>query len=383
MVARVRNQTFQRASGARWSNNTPGILIGDGLITTDYAYCGDHTGPTDCNPFYVDKRSTQGGVINKFTEGGFDSNFRDYICDAIRNTATFGHQPVFGIPSDVELATTGAARSNPSRPYVDVPVNILDLRTRIGQIRDDFRDIFRSVPRRFRTGQPRAGDILRESGSSYLNYQFLIRPLVGDIIKMAHAAEQVSRRVTQINDLFDGDGMRKTVHTGAWSDSGQYGYALQSSGQYIFSMMDWQTTVETRVFCKWAPEFRVEGIPHPPSYVRAWANRAVGGYTLDASTLWELTPWSWLIDWGSNVSEYLISQRNIVPAVLRAVCPMRHTHTVTTCPSISFDNGNMTALSIVQDTKERHVSFVSPIAHFPFLNAGQMGILGALAAART
>lgn len=175
--------------------------------------------------------------------------------------------------------------------------------------------------------------------------------------------------------------MRKTIDLGQYTASEDYFSTLQSLGTYVSTTIHATTTVSCRVHCRWAPTERC-GVPPPPSTINAWARRAVNGYTIDASTLWEITPWSWLIDWFGNVGEYLKAQRNIIPAQLIGVHPMRHTITHSTFDSQDFSDGSLSSGEIFRESKQRVTSFVAPVAHFPFLDGGQMGILGALAAAR-
>lgn len=379
MVARNRSMVQVRTSGARWANNNPGVQIGAGSFATETFACSDVTGVGDCAPFTVNSRQTTGGIINKYTNAAFASQFRNYLADWLRNTANGPHISVSGVPSNVEMSTLTAARTNPSRPYVDVPVNILDVRTRVDQIRLDvlaFRKRFPRPPRK-----PRHGDVTSATGQAWLQYQFMIRPLVGDIVKLCKAQDQISRRITEINKLYDGQGIRRTIDIGVYSAQSTSNQTVQSAGTFISKSFAVNTRVGCRCHIRWKPATRC-GLKPAPDVISAWAKKAVYGLTIDFSTLWEIAPWSWLIDWFGNVGTYLSANRNIIPAQVVGVYPMTHTKTTWECSGVNGTDPGMTPIRVLRETKSRSVSFVAPIAHLPFLNSGQMGILSALVAAR-
>lgn len=112
---------------------------------------------------------------------------------------------------------------------------------------------------------------------------------------------------------------------------------------------------------------------------------ALGG-TVDLATLWELLPWSWLIDWFSNVGAFLAARRNILGWVPGQCFTMTHTvlgvdHRIDLTGS-SF-KGTMTTPNFVRETKSRTVGVpVLPEAQLPILNLKQIGILASLAILR-
>jgi len=382
VVARTRSSPIQSVSGPRWfNNNYPGSITGAGSITTGSHTCGDQTGSGDCAPFSVHKHYSSGGIINKFSTGAFSSQFRDYLCDWLRNTANGGHLNVEGTPSDLSAANSAAARSNPSRPYVDVPVNILDIKARPKQIMDDILDMRRRGFWR-RPPRPSPRELARGGGSAWLQYNFMIAPIVGDIVKLARGADQVSRRVDEINRLHHGHGIRRTLPVFAGSAHQQISQTVQSVGTVISRTFDVETLLLKRVHCRWKPER--PGLEPAPRQVREWANRSVYGLTVDLSTLWELTPWSWLADWFGDVGTYLKASRNIIPAVLTDCCPMTHLRTTWSCGGGQLSaETSITPIRKVREQKSRIRTSLAPVAHLNFLNGHQMGILASIAATRS
>lgn len=386
MPGRTRSRTYARSSGPA-RNNLTGALSGFGQVFGGNATCQDVTGYGDCFGLIINTLDIQGGVINWPNPNTFGSSFSNYIADGIRSGGFGDHIGVSGVPSDVDAATMAAARTNPSRPYVDVPVNILDISEAPSRILRDIADVRRAgfwrPPRPPRSPREAASKV----GETWLQYNFMVAPLVGDIVRMGTAVDQINRRVDEINRLYGGTGLRRTVTVFNGSEHAvSTSSVVQSAGVFIQPRFDIITSVTKRVHVRWEPTSRC-GLAPSPAQRRAWATRAVLGLTLDLSTLWEITPWSWLADYFGNVGTYLKATRNIIPARLVGVYPMTHTKTIWECPETSrIQNGvlmSMSGIRSVRQRKSRTSSFIAPVAHFNFLNGNQMGNLAAIAATRS
>lgn len=114
------------------------------------------------------------------------------------------------------------------------------------------------------------------------------------------------------------------------------------------------------------------------------ARRAVLGLTIDASTLWNAMPWSWLIDWYSNMGDFFEANRNIVPVQPGNVTIMSQTSTisnVTPASSYPFLTGGTMNLEYI--SKDRDVfSGATLNAGLTMLDARQTSILAALGITR-
>jgi hypothetical protein len=244
------------------------------------------------------------------------------------------------------------------------------------------RGFWRAPPR------PSARELARGGGSAWLEYQFLIRPIVGDIVKMANLDRVVHDRIGEISRLFGDKGLRRTVTVHDGSAYEERYTVLQSAGVYVAANARITTTSHTRVHCRWLPT--ATGPKPSHAQMRAWAIRSALGLTVDASTLWEITPWSWMADWCVNLGDYFKASRNIVPAILTGVYPMTHVTTTWEIPPMPITAwwgatvGNISGTRSVRTYKSRRSSFVAPtISGFPFLDGGRMGILAALVASRS
>lgn len=382
-MIRVRENLYYAPKGYGIKN---GVILGSGDRVTGQNRCEDLVDSGDNHPFYVTKITQDGGILNSPPSN--NPYFVDYRVDAYDQLRCFDHLSLLDVPSDTDAATQGAARSNPSRPYVDVMTNILELSDYFHLVKNKGDEIIRDLdnqPRKKR--RPLVGDKLPE-GVSRLNliYQFGVAPLVGDLVKLLKFQEQVERRISEIRRLIGQRGLRRTVDLGTFSGNRpNVWFVPQSSGRFITCYLDYTTTQRVWAHCRWLPTFSPEMLSTPKA-MRDIAKKAVLGLTVDASTSWELMPWSWLLDWCGNVGQYFAANRNIIPAVLDSVTIMRHTKTevVSHGTQVEYDEPvTMEPIHYTLETKSRVPSTVLPTAHFPFLSGSQMGILSSLAVART
>jgi hypothetical protein len=372
VAPRSRSFTTTSSKGRIVTNGS--LVAGGGDVWQATGSCSDQTGPGDCAPFTADKISKEGGRVNVFNNA---SNFWDnYEVDYFL-TPDSDHlsAPLGADFTDVHYCTNGAARTNPSRPYVDVPVNILELGSRIRGISEFGRNFFRDSG--YRSGR----NVAQHAGNVNLLYQYGLAPIVGDIVKLTNFRDQLQRRMLELERLATPNGLRRTLTLGAWSTSFTQTRVMQSN-QFFWTAPVTRVTRQTiRGHFRWVPENTFSSMS---TTERQWsAIRALQGLTVDGSTLWESMPWSWLIDWGSNVGDWFKANRNIIPATLSGCHIMRETVTDLSFPSVSFGaNGSQSPGKLRHTTKSRRPSFVAPIAHFPFLSGNQVGILASLAVTR-
>ena len=91
--------------------------------------------------------------------------------------------------------------------------------------------------------------------------------------------------------------------------------------------MDAYVSIERWATVYWKAD-KPEGLPDTDDARMRLAMRAAFGGTIDGSTLWEIMPWSWLIDWNTNMSEFLASERNVIGASPVKNCLMKTTQII-------------------------------------------------------
>lgn len=371
-MARIRTKSTTKPQGRIQRNGV--VNNGGFLLNQATERCEDFVGPGDNHRFLVERHDYTGGVINLLPwHTGLGRAAENWTCDALTNGAIFGHIAVpDALPMDTIVAQA-AARTNPSRPYVDVPIMILEL----GDITKLLANSTRYLARGDKKGYAKF------VAANNIRYQFGIAPLVGDLVKLLKFRDAVVRRIRELNKLKT-KGLRRTISFGSASASVEMpNQFLQSSYMTVTSNVKKTTTVSQKVHCRWKPTGNILR-DMDDDEMSVIATRAVLGLTADASTAWELMPWSWLIDWNIAIGDYFKANRNIVSAELSALTYIEHTLTVATTPHVTHNgSGTCTGINRVLERKLRQPTTLNPQAHFPFLDGRQMGILASLAIMRT
>lgn len=385
MGGRLRNLVTPGPKGTGY-RVSDGLSIGGYQTNRSSQSCSDWVGPGDCYPFGVERWYHTGSECNRDGSQWSGQYLTDYVPDLLDYPEFWGHGSVSGLQPFTYIATNAAARTNPSRPYVDVPVNILELGDVYRMIRDHGRGIITDAWELITL--PRASRHVRNAARTNLAYQYGLAPLVGDLVKMNYFRRETFNRMKEIRRLQGPKGLRRTINADAGSVEFQSGLAYMQSSLASTDSPDirWDgwTGVTVRAHVRWRAGGDLPKVTESAA-MEGLVQRALTGMTLDASTFWEALPWSWLIDWGFGIGDYFKSHRNIIPAVLEGVWISQHTRTKYTQPgrSFAYGEGYMNPGTFVRESKLRSYSMpVLPTAHFPFLSGTQVGILGSLSVMR-
>jgi len=266
--------------------------------------------------------------------------------------------------SNVQAATEVLFRTNPNKYAINGPVSFLELR---------------ELPSLLKL---QGDNIIENAAGGYLSWQFGWKPLISDLKKLLDFNGLVNKKVGEIHALYQKGGLHRgrsfgTVHT---EHSETFGPVYSWQGKSMSLNMSVTTSVEKWATVRWHPSSLP---PKDNAAIRRAAIRIVYGLELSASNVWEAIPWSWLIDWFSNVGTYLAAHNNVVPVVPSTPCIMARTTTVrkfrpifTNC---KFDGGY--GHNTLQ-SKSRILQGAGLSATMPFLTARQLSILGSLAILR-
>lgn len=375
MVTRTRTRPTTSLSGS--------FQIGTGSISnrtqTNYsASCQDTitSKPYTDHDFNCIERVYPVSVLNGTTGTPGNANYRNIVhLPCITSVPNFSLLPA--VPSNSSIATTAMARTNPSRPHVSIPVFLAELRDLPRLIRDTGRFI-QQGKEIVLAGPSVVGK--RDVARNYLSWQFGWKPLLSDINKMLQFSDSVAKRSTELRSLYSKGGLSRrynyrTDNAGNTTNGLIESAALLLNGRtsYTSKRIFWATL-------KWRPN--LTGLPSRDEDLQALARKLVFGVhsSQQLSNLWEALPWSWLIDWFSDIGDYLQATSNSVAHTSGFVNVMRHSRTdvrvvPTGVPSwltASTANGYI-------DQKERFIVSPSPIsATLPFLSGRQLSILGAI-----
>lgn len=278
------------------------------------------------------------------------------------------------------LAWKILAESNPSAPAVSIP-------TFIGELKD-----FKDLPANLYAW---GGSIFRKIALGHLTWRWAVKPMISDLFKAVRFVEASERRFRELQNLSqNGKGykLRKRVRLGSSSSTTVTNNVTRHSEDVILRYKRTRTdSIEEWGSASWqkSPD-SVLPQPSDPKYLeklRSLTFKTFYGltsYELLAAA-WELTPWSWLIDWFSDVGDIIAGANNTIGLNWSSVCYMRKITSrydyelSTTLPSWLSISG-VPHEAIVQ--KERFV--VSPAiavspSFLPIITNRQWSILGSLA----
>lgn len=293
----------------------------------------------------------------------------DNVVTSVQQQET-GHYPLSTPPSNGAIMASLLAKTNPSRPIVDLPVFISELR---------------ELPELVQfTGKT----LLKRGAGAYLSYEFGWKPLIGDLMSLLDFQSHFDKRAEELSNIFQKGGVKR--RRDLWDET-----RVSSQSTIVLSSIN--GTLRTRrafigrrriwATCRWVPDpNRLP--PRTSKDMRRLARKAVLGLQLEPATLWQAMPWSWMIDWFSSAGDFFEANRNCVPAMHLQGCVMTMRETYRTDirePGIDSFTGQVSGGSGTQYvvTKQRRVQNNPTIdAYFPFLNRRQVSILGALSVVR-
>lgn len=275
-----------------------------------------------------------------------------------------------------ELAWELIAKTNPSEPHVSLPQVVAEMR--------DWQDIPKMLKAKGESGITRTA---KYASSANLTWRWGIKPLVSDLKKLFDFTAAVEKRLAWLNTLHETGSLRRKARLGQGSvastpttyfSSTSSGFSIQSRRQdlsthRVWGSVQYRTTVTT-------------SLPSTIEGRAKLASRLTHGITTwsAVSLAWELTPWSWLIDWFSNFGTLIKAMNNTIPLAWTNVCIMRQSscqreeRIITPIPSTVRVIGQFGRTEV---WKERHPVF--PFLPFffsiPVLKPGQWSILGSLA----
>jgi hypothetical protein len=240
----------------------------------------------------------------------------------------------------------------------------------------------------------------RNAGSEYLNIEFGWKPLVADVRSFGHAVQNAQTVLNQFNRDAGRQVRRQytfpiqetktesiaDIPRAAFTDpsfSQMYGGSLEPC--YV-TRVKWQ-----RQWFSGAFEYSLPKGTSPLSklYRNYLDAQKLLGITLTPDTLWNLAPWSWAVDWFSNIGDVIsnVSDWGVYGLVLRYGYIMEHTIVSDTytrgSTGLQSVSGPASAVSLVTETKKRRGA--NPFGFgvtWDALNAAQYAILGALGLSR-
>lgn len=397
MVLRQRIQYYGTISGRM---RVAGDAWGTSVQSLGTSFCEDwHTEQYDPSDKALlishDRRS--GGVLNghRSTLSGPDWENYPYPTDSY--SVLLPATDLFTTnETEAASALRAKAMTNPSRNEIQLPVFLWELKDLPGMIRQAGQFLLKpsrsglqwnAFEQWFNRGRPQGGAVdtaVQMGASAYIAYNFGWAPLVSDLKKLIFFADAVQARRKEFQRLESGTGLKRRVKLLEHSSP-------VSSAMHTFSSVGntvLKATVYKQSFIRrWATlRWKPTGNPLPSSDddIR---NVILG---LNASSIaghvWEALPWSWLVDYFTQVGTLIGASNNAVGARLVSSCVMSTSSRRVWHPNYRwvFGNGDVITISAAERTvehKRRYTSLpgITGVTKFSLLGEKQLSILGALA----
>lgn len=204
------------------------------------------------------------------------------------------------------------AATNISVPHVSVP-------TFVGELKD--------IPLLVKDW---GGNILRQVAKGHLSWRWAIQPLISELGKLYRFSDAVRRLELDLSLLSTQKYLSKRTRLAPdyvvpGPETSRVLLDSSSTGDLIWANRTVHTRVRMWASVRWtaAPGFAVPLGPRGA----AFRHNVAAGFNSQAAlaTLWELTPWSWFIDWFAGISTIIAATNNAVPMGWGRICIMRTT----------------------------------------------------------
>jgi hypothetical protein len=226
----------------------------------------------------------------------------------------------------------------------------------------------------------------RDLANHYLAVKFGWLPFVQDIKAVLTLQSQIHNRTKEIERLYSASGLRRRISLGSTRATDKMVNFNISSTPGLEGWVDIDRLTQATRWgtIRWKPTSLPPLDSSTPSY-NALARKVVSGFTIEGLNkgAWDLIPWSFIVNWFSNIGGFMQSNSNTIPALPESACVMTHTTT-----SNSFTrkdtNGDLKGGDgdITYETKARQIGGATLNASLPFMGAEKLSILGALAVQR-
>nr|UJQ85685.1 MAG: putative maturation protein [Leviviridae sp.] len=328
------------------------------------------------NPFTLTRVTKQELCLNSSFPGGSGTLYwaTDY---PVGYPQCNGHNPPSTtVPPDAISIADALAKSNPSRPYVDLPILVAELK--------DLPRMIKGIGD-FLSGKTysRPSNIPASIGNDYLAGTFGWLPLISDLRKLLEFQTEFDKRVKELQKLSESGLHRKIT---VWEDE----VNAQLSNNIVLTSLNGNVTrgniFRSTTRHRW---ISVRWVANPITWEHdvdkhELARSLVLGTNFSVSQIWELMPWSWLIDWFSNVGDLFAAYRGNHIATPQSICIMQTT-TSKEWVEITSSQANLSPRAGEGERVDKTrlpASAPAVNAYLPLLTGKQVSILSALAVTR-
>lgn len=287
-------------------------------------------------------------------------------------SSSFGSVPFPSTLNAAGAVTLLLSRTNPFRQEVDVPVMLVEFITLMG--------LLNTIK----------GSIVNVGASFFLTKEFEIDPFMSDMKSLDNILQILESRIREYNSLFGKGGLHRRVKLHSNSDVLYVGNTAIHTSPVPTSV--WGSTRTRRRITwygsvRWYPRHGILPQPDPIVRVRAILREIMGMNPRNHgwSQLWELIPFSFLMDYFVNLNDLLGSAKGRQFVVPRYISVSKVTEDVKVITPTSYGLGSSGGYArLVQSSLERTVypdGYVGDAVFNCLLSWGQLSNLTALIAA--
>lgn len=339
-----------------------------------------NTGGRIDKPFNSVHKSVTGSILNSTPQIGY----RFSNCPSAFYGFTPGNSLTPG-SNDVTLKFRLLAHTNPARPEILLPNVAYEMRDLPDMIRQGGRIAHAIRNRKSWKNLIRPRTAVRDVAVANLAIQFGWLPFLSDLVKLTQFQTSMDRTKDKFAKLSKGKGLRAGMRLDDQTKQSTGSRTIWSIGGLVITVPTFTTeTLQQWGVARWKPQ---KSFTFPQSDLEF--TRRTLGLTPDSITLnvWESLPWSWLIDYFSNVGNVLGAQNHVVAVPISGSIMTRYT---TTVYHNNYSGGKHSASGGVAKgwTNSRvplHAIDTGPAAilgRIPVLSGSQLSVLGSLAVAR-
>jgi hypothetical protein len=228
---------------------------------------------------------------------------------------SIGWQKIEGNKTTNDFIRDLLSSTNPFRPTVSVPLMIKDLAEAATLL---------ELSAKYLAALP---------GAAYLNIKFGWEQTINDIYTLAKITKQIEHRIKEFNSLVRKGGLSRSMRLGTFKWSGaKFSNWAVGTDYYVGIYSNWQAQYTSRVWgsVRWRPKgyynpIPAEAIPVGPLESFNAAVRSVFDLgPIDHHTVWNLIPFSWLVDYFTSVSDAMLAVQDSDVVEPYDICIMRH-----------------------------------------------------------
>lgn len=314
-----------------------GLDSGGDFMTVSYEY------DDNVQPVALSFRDGSGAFLREYKYTG--RLYPRYSSARAKSHIAWSAPDLVSTADMISKGTTAIARTIPTHPAVGVSTILGELRQGLPSIPgkaivwDPVRKRGRSS--RTRSRARKGSDVMKRGSSEFLNWTFAVAPAIGDVQDLAKSVMESERILSQL----ERDSGRRVRRRYSFPDqitnevvSTAFNQYLAPAGYAGFYPRGGGTIVHRRKrtvrywFSGAYSYYFQRGGDTTMGALRDAKNYAehVLGLRIDPEMAWNLTPWSWLVDWKTNMGDVMtnISAFSRDDLVLRYGYIMRETRVI-------------------------------------------------------